>query len=333
MKMAVFGAGSIGVYLGGCLQAAGAQVLLLGRERMVGVLASHGVQVSDYRGRAQHVAAADCHLSTRAEALADADLVLVTVKSAATAQAAAELATVLKPQALVISFQNGVRNAQLLARALPEQVVLAGMVPFNVLQRGTGHFHQGSEGELEVQAHRALQPWLAVFQRAGLPLQVRHNMQAVLWGKLLLNLNNPINALSGLPLQQQLAQRDYRRCLAAAQREALQIMQAAGIEPAQVTPLPAAWLAKLLVVPDVLFRVLARRMLAIDPLARSSMWEDLQAGRVTEIDWINGEIVQLAAHCGRTAPVNARLVELIRAAEQGGKRDWSAAALWQQLSP
>jgi 2-dehydropantoate 2-reductase len=72
-------------------------------------------------------------------------------------------------------------------------------------------------------------------------------------------------------------------------------------------------------------------MLAIDPLARSSMWEDLEAGRVTEVDWINGEVVRLGREYGVVTPVNDRLVELIRNAERGGRRTWSGPELLDVL--
>jgi len=61
------------------------------------------------------------------------------------------------------------------------------------------------------------------------------------------------------------------------------------------------------------------------------MWEDLEAGRRTEVDWLNGEIVRLAEKTGRHAPVNARLVALIREAEAGGKRQWSGEDLLSEL--
>lgn len=100
---------------------------------------------------------------------------------------------------------------------------------------------------------------------------------------------------------------------------------------APCSPQPARWIPSLLGVPDPLFRLLANRMLAIDPLARSSMWEDLEAGRSTEIDWINGEVLKLAATQGRTAPVNARLGALVRAAERGGRRDYAGGELLAEL--
>ena len=72
-------------------------------------------------------------------------------------------------------------------------------------------------------------------------------------------------------------------------------------------------------------------MLAMDPLARSSMWEDLEAGRQTEVDWINGEVLRLAESLGQSAPINERLVALIRSAESGGRRDWEAMELLADL--
>jgi 2-dehydropantoate 2-reductase len=210
--------------------------------------------------------------------------------------------------------------------------VLTGMVQFNVVARGAGRFHQGSEGRLEIARSPRLEPFLPLFARAGLPLVVHDRMEPVQWAKLVLNLNNPVNALSNRPLQDQLSVRDYRRCTALAQAEALALLGAAGIAPARLTPLPPGWIPAVLRLPDAVFTRLAGRMLAIDPQARSSMWEDLQAGRRTEVDYLNGEIVRLAASLGRRAPVNARLVALIRAAENGGRREWPADALLHELT-
>jgi len=86
----------------------------------------------------------------------------------------------------------------------------------------------------------------------------------------------------------------------------------------------------LLRLPDFLFTRIAATMLRIDPEARSSMWEDLQAGRRTEVDYINGAVLKLAATIGRDAPYNRRIVELIRRAEQGGSA-WKGDALLAQL--
>jgi 2-dehydropantoate 2-reductase len=330
-QICIFGAGSIGCYLGGRLAAVGATVTLIGRERIGRAIAEHGLHLTDLHGASIRVAPDRLRFATAADAAAGAALTLVTVKSADTEAAARSLAQVLGAGALVMSFQNGLGNAAVLRQALLRQIVLAGMVPFNVVNRGQGAFHQGSEGALEVERHTALAVCTDLFTSAGLSLVQRADLLPVQWAKLLLNLNNSVNALSGLPLKAQLGERSFRRCVALAQQEALTPLRQAGIRPARLTPLPAAWIPPLLSLPDWLFERVARRMLAIDPLARSSMWEDLEAGRATEVEWLNGEIVRLAHSQGGAAPVNARLLALIHGAEAGGPRHWSGAELLGEL--
>jgi 2-dehydropantoate 2-reductase len=325
----VVGAGSIGCYVGGRIAATGAEVVFVGRQRLADEIGEHGLHLTDYRGTDVRVPSAT--FTTDPSVAATADLVLVTVKSGATHEIAEGLGGLLRPDAVVISFQNGVHNAEILDFALGGARTLAGMVPFNVVHLGAGTFHQGSEGDLEVADDPRLAPYEATFAAAGLPLTRRDDMAAVLWAKLLLNLNNPINALSGLPLKDELSVRDYRACLALCQREALGVLAAASVKPARITPLPPSLVPRLLMVPDRLFRRVASSMLEIDPVARSSMADDLDLGRPTEVEWINGEIVRVAGTVGRTAPVNARVVELVRDAENGGRRDWSGAELRAEL--
>jgi 2-dehydropantoate 2-reductase len=329
LNIAIYGAGMIGNYLGGRLHDH-AHVRFIGRPRVAATLNEHGLHVSDLHGHHQRITPDQLDIRTQADAVRDADLVLVTVKSAATMDVAHELAEALAPGIPVVSFQNGVRNTAELRAALPANKVLAGMVPFNVTQPEPGHFHQGSSGELIVERSDVLQTFADVFAESRMPLQQHEDMQAVQWAKLLLNLNNPLNALSGLPLREELAQRAWRQCLALLQREGLRILDAAGIRPAQLSALPTRWLPRVLPLPDALFHRIAARTLAIDPLARSSTWDDLQAGRRTEVDYINGEIVALAASKKLRAPVNARVVTLIREAEQS-YTPWEAPSLLKEL--
>lgn len=329
-RIAIFGAGSVGCYLGARLLAAGADVRFIGRPRLQAVLRQHPLMASDYQGFRHSRQLSEGHYVTEPGAAADADLVLVTVKSAATAEAGHQLAEVLPAGTPVISLQNGISNADTLAAAMPDARVLAGMVPFNVLQQAPGHFHQGTEGHLMAAYDPVLEPWLGLFNAAGLPLELRQDMLSVMWSKLLLNLNNPINALSGVPLLEELSQRDYRRCLALAQEETLALLDRAGIPVIKLTGLPTRWIPTLMRVPDWLFTRLARKMLAMDPVARSSMWEDLEAGRATEVDWINGEVVALAHAQGRQAPINDTLTRLVHQCEIR-RRAWPAGELLAQL--
>jgi 2-dehydropantoate 2-reductase len=83
-------------------------------------------------------------------------------------------------------------------------------------------------------------------------------MEAVLAGKLVYNLNNALNALSGLTLREQLADRRWRRILAAAQDEALAVLRAQGIAPWSLGKVPVTRFPRILRLPDFLFRLVSR---------------------------------------------------------------------------
>jgi len=334
MKIAILGAGSIGCYLGGALIAAAADVTLIGRARMAEAILQHGLHLSDLRDRSTHIEGNRVQYAQTSAALAEADLILVTVKSADTAQAGKDIAAYAKPSTVVISFQNGIGNADVLRAALPAMLattVLGGMVPFNVVQMSNGRFHRGTEGELMLEASPAIAPYKAIFASAGIPLQEQTDFIGVQWGKLLLNLNNPINALSNVPLKTELSRRAYRQCLAALIDEALTVLNTAQIAPAKIAKVGPHLLPTLLRLPDFLFTRIAKAMLRIDPEARSSMWEDLQAGRRTEVDYINGAVIQLAQKVGMDAPKNRCIVGLIRKAELQKNASWSGADLLTEL--
>lgn len=317
-KIAVFGAGLIGSYVGGRLAESGADVTLIGRARGLEAIRGAGLRVTDIYGADLTVAADRLELSEDSAALANADLVLVTVKSLATATAGAAIAQFARPGVVVLSLQNGVSNTARLQAAAPGARVVAGMVPYNVAERGPGHVHQGTGGEIHAGNDAALAPFHAAFATAGMPLTLSPDMRGVLWGKLVINLNNAVNALSGKTLAGQLSQRGYRRAVALAQFEALEMLSRAKIMPARVHPIPTRAFPWVMSLPDWAYRKLASRGGAkIDRHARSSMADDLALGRKTEIDYINGEVVTLAASLRRKAPINARIVELVRAAEAG----------------
>ncbi|WP_259464478.1 2-dehydropantoate 2-reductase [Streptomyces sp. TLI_171] len=327
-RIAVFGAGSIGCRLGGAL-AANADVTLVGRPAAMAELDREGLTVTGPGDRRLH---ARPRTAVEPSAVAGADFVLVTVKSTGTAAAAEALAPHLSAHTVVLSFQNGLHNAQLLRDALPGRPVLAGMVPYNVVRTGPASFHQGTDGRLMLERAEAAQPFVAVARAAGLPVELREDMPQVQAAKLLMNLNNAVNALSGLPLREQLGSRPYRLVLARCQREALAVFRAAGIGPARLGPVPAALMPAVLGLPDAVFRRAAAASLRVDAQARSSMWEDLQRGRPTEIDELQGEVLALAARHRLPAPANRRLHALVRAAESTPDAPpWAGPALLAAL--
>lgn len=330
MKIAVFGAGSIGCHLGGAL-AGFADVTLIGRPSVFDALRAEGLTLTGGDRAERHVPAGDLDLVEGAKGAAGADYVLVTVKSGATAQVAAELAAV-GGDAVVVSFQNGLHNPQVLREGLPGRTVLAGMVPYNVARTSTAHFHQGTAGTLMLDDDPSTGALVEVMRKAGLEVEGRGDMPGVQYAKLLMNLNNAVNALSGLPLRDELGLRAYRSCLALCQREALAVYRAAGIRPAKVGAVAPRLMPLVLGLPDGLFRWLAASTLRVDAQARSSMSDDLRNGRTTEIGELQGEIVALAERHGVPVPANARVVELVRRAEEGGNAlDWGGEELLGEL--
>jgi 2-dehydropantoate 2-reductase len=321
-RIVVAGAGSIGCYVGGCLAAAGRRVGLLLRPTLADSITRHGLRITDLEGADRSLPASALTVaSDPGTALAEARIVLVTVKCGATGTMAGLIARHAPTDAVVVSLQNGVGNLAVLRAHLGEaQRAVAGMVPFNVVQTRSDsaapRFHRATSGTLLIGSGT---PELRdVLDVTGMAVAERSDMDGVLWGKLVLNLNNALNALCDLPLAQELADVRWRRLLAAQIEEALAVLKATGIAPAGVEGVPPRAIPFVLRLPDWLFRRVARRMLAIDPAARSSMWEDLALRRPTEIDYMQGAILALAEKSGVAAPICERVLRLIKSAQSTG---------------
>jgi 2-dehydropantoate 2-reductase len=191
------------------------------------------------------------------------------------------------------------------------------MVPFNVITLGSGRFHRATSGDIVLEQDAA--GTAGQLSVPGLKMRASTDIVGVQWGKLLFNLNNALNALADLPLRQQLAQRPWRRLFADQMAEGLAAIKAEGIRPVSSTPIPPSWTPALLRLPDPMFGILLGRAMKIDPEARSSMWEDLQRGRRTEIDYLQGVITGIADRHGLQVPLSRRIVALIRGAEAACK--------------
>lgn len=323
-RIAVAGAGSIGCFVGGALAAQGHAVGFLARAATVAACRRDGLHLTDYAGRTVRLDATRLS-DTPAGILAGAALVLVCVKSADTAEMARHIAA-HAPRAQVISLQNGVGKVPVLRAALPEADVRGGMVRFNVVATGPARYHRATSGDILVgSGARAVlvddgpAPVGAPDDAPLVHWRCVDNIEAVQWGKLLINLANAVNALSDLPLLTQLHDRLWRRVIADQMAKGLRVLRAAGIRPARTTAAPPHLIPHLMSLPTWLFRRIAAQMLTIDAEARASMWKDLNRGRSTEIEALQGAILTLAAAHGVAAPLNARLRALIRDAEAAGK--------------
>ncbi len=319
MKIAIFGAGSTGCYLAGQLCLSGFDVSLICRPIIKQtILANNGITMSDYQGFLATVMPQKMitDIEQTPTAYAAFDVVFVTLKCHQVSSIANTLIEITHNNSSIIFMQNGLGSFDTIKDTLKHCNLLQGITPFNVLQQTGGRFHKGTEGVFTLQQNEHTQTIQTAMQAQGFGCDLHPDMAPVIYGKLLLNLNNALNAITDLPIKQQLSQRESRRQLAGAMTEWLNVCQAANIALHQYTKVKPKWLPLILSLPNVLFTLLAKQMLDIDPQARSSMWEDIQAKRKTEIEYINGAVVRLGKQYGVNTPINRAIVAQIHKLEQ-----------------
>lgn len=295
-RIAVMGAGAVGCYHGAMLAAAGEQVVLIGRPRLVQAVRDSGLTLEkDGRRQIFRLEAAD-----DAVAAAGAGLVLVCVKSADTRAAAEALALHLDPETVVLSLQNGIGNAAVLSEVLGRPVIPA-VVYVAVQMTGDGHVLHRGGGRLVIGDTAAAKAVAVRMSRAGIPTDVSPSVETELWSKLTLNCS--LNAVSAL------TRRPYAAIYAANGAEAL----LRGV----VEECRAVALAEGVVLPvDIWQQVL--HIVDIMPEQMSSTAQDLMRGKPTEIDYINGEIVRRAAKHAIPVPLNNALTVMVSLSEQAG---------------
>jgi 2-dehydropantoate 2-reductase len=252
--------------------------------------------------------------------LSSCDVVFCCVKAGSTVEVARTLANVLQPKTVVVSLQNGVRNHEILREALPDNPVLPAVVGFNVIIRDGAVFQRALSGPLTIETRPDGQDrsWVDALRAARLDVEEVRPIAPEQWTKLVSNLNNAVAALSGVPTREMILSRQYRRVIAMLVDEALDVLDCAGIRPAKFRGVPLRIMSVVMKLPTPIVRVVIGAQLRVDPEARVSMWADLERGRPTEVDVLNGEIVSLAEERGMTAPVNRRIVELVHEAERAG---------------
>jgi 2-dehydropantoate 2-reductase len=297
-RIAVLGAGAVGCYFGGMLARAGAPVTLIGRPRHVEALTRAGLCLETLHFRQQVPVAA----STDVAAARAAEVVLFCVKTLDTETAAKELAPHLAANAVVVSLQNGVDNAERIRaatgiEAIPSVVYVAAEMV------APGHVKHNGRGDLLIgdarRPRRELEDLAALFVRAGVPCLVSDNIAADLWTKLLINCAyNAISALGRAKYGRIVGYQPTRELMRQVTEEALAVARADGVR------FPAGDMV------EAVFR-LGHAMSG----ATSSTAQDIARGKHTEIDSLNGYVVRRGAALGVPAPVNQTLHALVKLLE------------------
>ena len=311
-NVAVMGAGAVGCYFGAVLARAGAAVRLIGRSALVDAVTRDGLHFDgvDFQGRVPLSATAD------PAGVAGAGLVLFCVKSADTETAAQAMAPHLAPGAVVLDLQNGVDNFERI-RAHVKNAVVPAVVYVGAEMPAPGVLRHNGRGDLVIgeagprTSSGALIADLAAWlSGAKVPTRVSDNIEGELWWKLTLNCAyNAVSALGHSRYGPMMAMPQIRQVMSDAVHEIVALAEAKGVRIAMPDPVEAV----------------LRFGIAM-PTTISSTAQDLQRGRPTEIDYLNGYVVRECDALGLPAPVNRTLYALVKLKEQGKKEQGKKSA-------
>lgn len=298
MEVLIFGAGAMGSLLGGLLSIR-QHVVLVGRRDHMEAIEAHGLRIT---GKTQRIVRP--RAATRVPPGAHPNLVIVATKAYDTSAAM----TRLKPftdSALFLTLQNGLENAEVIARSARRVVV--GTTAHGVTSLGPGEIRHAGVGDTTIG------PWKGVgredvvrvrdvLDEAGIPTRISEDIRSELWAKLVVNAAiNPLAALADVPNGRLVHDADLARILDEIGREAASVAQAEGVRLDADATLRRT-------------RLIARRTAA----NRASMLQDLDRHRRTEVEAITGAVVRAAARHGIDVPLNQVLYALVRAREGGG---------------
>src|SRR6202166_1721776 len=195
MKIAVMGAGAVGCYYGFKLARAGHDVVLIGRPQLVKAVERQGLRL-ETQTFDEHIRVS---ASIEASMVRGAQLVLFCVKSTDTESGAAAIKPHLALDAVVLSLQNGVENADRLRTPLPQEVIAAA-VYVGVEMAGPGHVRHHGRRELVIERSKASDDVAPTLIAAGVPTDISDNVRGALWAKLITNCAyNALSAITQLP--------------------------------------------------------------------------------------------------------------------------------------
>ena len=305
MKVCVLGAGSLGCAIGGSLAKAGADVTLVNRrQEQVDAIRRNGLILRDSSGDSRvHVQAA-----TTAAGLGAMDLIIVLVKSFDTRSAMQGALSLVGNKTVVLSLQNGLGHEDVLADLVGAERVLAGKTYVGGLLVAPGVVVAGTVGketligELNAHGSARADAVAKLFNDAGLATTVCADIRATMWDKLLINVaTGALSGITGLPYGALYQVPEVEACALAAVAEAMAVAKASGIRLSMSDP-REAWV---------------KASSGLPYAFKASMLQSLEKGSVTEVDYINGSVVERGAALGIPTPVNSALVACIKGIERG----------------
>jgi len=318
MKIAVIGAGAIGTLVAGYLSREGVDATLIGKAKDVSAIQDSGLIIEGVRGSI----AVPVKVTDRLEE--GAGLVILTVKTQDIASALSENLQALG-NAPVLAVQNGVRAEELLLEFVPKENIISSIVMFGSTCLEAGRILHNFEGDWVI--GRAFVPDNGGVDSIGnllanaFSVSITERITEMKWLKLFLNLNNCLPALTGRSMQETFSHLDICQLSIRLLREALAVVDRAGVELESLPDFPVARLRALTTMPlaeagEIFSKTMTN--LSREPLF-GSILQSIKRGKLSEIDYFNGEIVYLGEKIGVDAPLNKKLVEMVHRVEESGR--------------
>jgi 2-dehydropantoate 2-reductase len=299
LKIGIVGAGAMGSLFGGRLSQAGHEVLLydIYREH-VEAIQKDGLTIEDLATGKQEVCRPGA--TSKAEDLGDVGILVIFVKSAATESAARQFSGITGKQTIAVTVQNGLGNERILKGFFGAERSAAGVTSQGATFLGPGRIRHAGRGPTHLcmsdRVNEKLESFVTALNAAGLETDLEENIQDLIWSKLIINVGiNALTALTALPNGRLLEFPDCKALMADLVAEAVMVAQRRGVHLTYTDPL------------QTVYQVAEKT-----GGNRSSMLQDFDRKRQSEVDFINGAILREAEDLGLDVPVNRAVTRLVR---------------------
>lgn len=306
MKICMLGTGSLGSTIGGTLAQGGSEVYFVDQwKEHIDKINENGLKMTDEKE--DWYVKVDAR--TSAEGMGPVDLVIVLVKSFATKEAVSQLkeTNVIGENTLVMSLQNGLGNEETIAEVVGEANVISGKTYVGGRLLSPGYVSAGVKGkytyigELTGEITDRIQAVCDEFNKAGLLCEVSDNIKGLIWDKLLINVAaGALCGITRLPYGPLYEEEYIKETAVAAIKEGIEVAKAAGVKLKSEDP-EYPWYAASEGLPETF---------------KTSILQSLELKRPTEIDFINGSVVEWGKKFGIPTPVNRTLVTCVKGIEK-----------------
>ena len=321
MRIAIYGAGSLGTILGAFITKAGVSIELINRNKAhIEALKNKGAQVVGTMNFTQPVVA-----YTPEEMNETYDILFLMTKQQHNAEVVQMLKGFLAPDGVLVTFQNGLPEVQI-AEVLGEERVLGCTVAWGATLQSPGVCELTSEpdalsfslGSISKQRSKHFDKVKELLEMMG-TVEVEENFLGTRWSKLLINAAfSGMSAVLGCTFGEAAGPKESRRIVQALIKECIDVCQVGGI---RIEPVQGKDIVKLLNYTNALKRAFS---FFIIPIAirkhaklKASMLQDLEKGKLTEVDAINGAVSEYGRKVNFPTPMNDKVVEIIHRIEQG----------------